>query len=54
VVRHLVQDDMPDLPVQQLAVIAVQALQRPAVDGDLVRQRADVPAGAPGERNPLV
>src|SRR5438132_12573967 len=50
----LVQDDAPDLPLEPTAVVPVEALERAAVDRNLVRQRARVAAAAPRQRNPLV
>ena len=54
VVRDLVQHDAADLPLQQLGVVAVEPLERPAVDRDLVRRRTGVLARAGGERDPFV
>jgi hypothetical protein len=52
--RDLVQHDVPDLPAQHLRVPAVEPLERPAVDRDLVRQRAAVAAPSSRERNALI
>src|SRR5487761_107098 len=54
VVGHLVPDDVAHLAAQQLCVGSVQALERAAVDRDLVRQRALVAARAPRQRHSLV
>src|SRR5487761_1197219 len=51
VVGHLVPDDVAHLAAQQLCVGSVQALERAAVDRDLVRQRALVAARAPRQRH---
>src|SRR5436190_9419001 len=54
VVGDLVQDDPPDLRLQERWVVAVQPLEREPVDRDLVRRHAGV-AGRPArERDPLV
>jgi hypothetical protein len=50
----LVQDDVPDLAAQQLRVVPVEALERAAVDRDLVRERARVVAAPSRERDALV
>jgi hypothetical protein len=49
-----VKHDAPDLPAQTLAVGALEALERPAVDRDLVRQDAGVPASALRQWDALV
>ena len=37
-VSDLMQDDVVDLPVKELGVMAVDALERPAVDRDPIRR----------------
>src|SRR6266566_1303729 len=54
VVGDLVQHDAPHLPAKHLLVLSVEALQRAAVDRDLVRERAGVEAAAPRQRDALV
>src|SRR4051812_16131502 len=53
-VRDLVEDDPLDLAREQLGVVPVEPLERPAVDRDLVGQRAGVVGAAAGERDALV
>ena len=50
----LVQDDAPDLLEQAVAVGAVVTLERPSIDGDLVRGHCAVPAASPGHGDALV
>src|SRR6266540_6646049 len=54
VVSNLVEHDSPDLAAQTLAIGAVEALERSAVDRDLVRQDAGVPASPSCPRNALI
>jgi hypothetical protein len=54
VVRDLVQHDVPDLRAQLVRVGAVQPLERPAKDRDLVGQRTGVTARTAGQRYALV
>ena len=54
VVGDLVQHDVPDLPGQQLGIVPVEALERAAVDRDLVRERARVVDAPARERDALV
>ena len=53
-VGDLVKNDAPDLAAQTLAIGAVETLERPAVDRDLVGQDAGVPASPPRQRNALI
>jgi hypothetical protein len=53
-VRDLVQHDAPDLPAQTLAIGTVESLERPAIDGDLVREYSGVAAPASCQRDALV
>jgi hypothetical protein len=54
VVRDFVEYDVSDIAAQQLGIVSVEALERAAVDRDLVRQRAGVIDPAPRERDALV
>jgi hypothetical protein len=54
VVSDLVQDDVPDPVAKHVGVVPVQALERPAVDRDLVWQHARVTTVSSRERDPLV
>src|SRR5947207_7314164 len=54
VVRNLVQHDPPHLPAQRLRVLTKMALERAAIDRDLVREHAAVEAPAPRQRDALV
>jgi hypothetical protein len=54
VVGDLVEDDPPHLAAKPLRIAPVQTHERPAVDGDLVRQHPAVVTGAPGERDALI
>src|SRR5205085_6577315 len=54
VVGDLVQDDASDLLDEALRIGAIVALQRAAVDGDLVREHGSVRAAAPRQRDALV
>jgi hypothetical protein len=54
VVRDLVQHDVSDVAAQQLGIVSVEALERAAVDRDLVGQRAGVVDPAPRQRDALV
>lgn len=53
-VRDLMEHHPPDLTAQTLPIGAVQPLERPAVDRDLVRQDAGVAASPSRQRNALV
>jgi len=53
-VSDLVQHYPPDLAPQALPIGAVQALERPAVDRDLVRQDTAVTAAPSRQRNALI
>ena len=53
-VRYLVEHHAPDLAPQTLPVGAVEALERPAVDRDLVRQDTAVTASPSRQRNALI
>jgi hypothetical protein len=53
-VSHFVEDDAPDLALQTLPVGAVEALERPAVDRDLVRLDSAVSASPSRQRNALL
>src|SRR5689334_10796520 len=54
VVGDLVQDDAPNLALEDRLVPAREALQRASEDRDLVRQRARVVAAARRQRHALV
>jgi hypothetical protein len=54
VVRDLVEYDVSDVAVQQLGIVAVEALERATVDRDLVGQHAGVVDAAPRERDASV
>src|SRR2546430_2360808 len=54
VVSDLVKHDSPDLAAQTLPIGAVETLQRAAVDRDLVRQDAGIPASASRQRDALI
>jgi len=54
VVSNLVEHNSPDLAAQTLPIGAVEALERSAVDRDLVRQGAGVPASPSCQRNALI
>jgi hypothetical protein len=54
VVSNFVEHDSPDLAAQTLPIGAVEALEWPAVDRDLVRQGAGVPASPSCQRNALI
>ena len=54
VVGNLVQHHAPDLAAQTFSIGAVEALERPAVDRDLVRQDAAVTASPSRQRNALI
>jgi len=51
---NLVEHDVQDLAAQSRRIGAVDALERAAVDRDLVRQGAGVPASPPCQRNALI
>src|ERR1700756_3293990 len=51
--RNLVQHHAPDLATQAFTV-AVEALERSAIDRDLVGQDTRVAASPPRQRNPLI
>src|SRR5438093_12556994 len=53
-VSHFVEDHAPDLAAQTFPIGAVEALERRAVDRDLVRQDAAVTASPSRQRNALV
>ena len=53
-VSNFVEDHAPDLAAQTFPIGAVEALERSAVDRDLVRQDAAVTASPSRQRNALV